>query len=117
MVVLPPVATPKSPSSAKALSGEGPSSSHRGFATPPPPQQHRSSSPGQRPLSASVSEIRPPPPAKKVRPSMESGPVVCDLCRKVYKNRSTLYSHKNRDHGLKASQQKQQQMQQQQPQV
>ncbi len=115
MVVLPPVATPNSPSSARALSGEGPSSSHRGFATPPPPQQQRSSSPGQRPVSAS--EIRPPPPAKKVRPSMESGPVVCDLCRKVYKNRSTLYSHKNRDHGLKASQQKQQQMQQQQPQV
>ena len=25
----------------------------------------------------------------------------CDLCSKVYKNRSTLYSHKNRDHGIR----------------
>ena len=41
----------------------------------------------------------------KVRPSMESGPVLCDICNKIYKNRSTLYSHKNRDHGVKASMQ------------
>ncbi len=40
---------------------------------------------------------------KPRRLSMESGPVGCDLCGKVYKNRSTLYSHKNRDHGVKAS--------------
>ena len=25
----------------------------------------------------------------------------CDLCSKGYKNRSTLYSHKNRDHGIR----------------
>ncbi len=43
---------------------------------------------------------------KPRRLSMESGPVTCDLCNKVYKNRSTLYSHKNRDHGVKASQQR-----------
>jgi len=35
---------------------------------------------------------------------METGPVMCDVCKKIYKNRSTLYSHKNRDHGLKAHQ-------------
>ncbi len=27
----------------------------------------------------------------------------CDLCLKIYKNRSTLYSHMNRDHGVKVS--------------
>ena len=34
---------------------------------------------------------------------MESGPVTCDVCKKVYKNRSTLYAHNNRDHGIKVS--------------
>ena len=34
---------------------------------------------------------------------MESGPVTCEVCKKVYKNRSTLYAHNNRDHGIKVS--------------
>ncbi len=54
--------------------------------------------------------VQAPPPTspqaeKPRRLSMETGPVTCELCHKVYKNKSTLYSHKNRDHGYKASQQ------------
>lgn len=30
-----------------------------------------------------------------------SNSVVCEICSKSYKNRATLYSHKNRDHGLR----------------
>eukprot|EP00094_Tigriopus_californicus_P001166 TCALIF_01128-PA protein Name:"Similar to PHF10 PHD finger protein 10 (Homo sapiens)" AED:0.29 eAED:0.29 QI:0/0/0/0.6/1/0.8/5/0/879 len=37
------------------------------------------------------------------RASLEYQPVTCDVCQKVYKNKSTLYSHKNRDHGVKSS--------------
>eukprot|EP00095_Tigriopus_kingsejongensis_P008003 maker-scaffold269_size230758-snap-gene-1.32 protein:Tk08003 transcript:maker-scaffold269_size230758-snap-gene-1.32-mRNA-1 annotation:"supporter of activation of yellow protein" len=37
------------------------------------------------------------------RACLEYQPVTCDVCQKVYKNKSTLYSHKNRDHGMKAS--------------
>ena len=40
------------------------------------------------------------PPGGGVSSNMES-PVYCDVCSKPYKNRATLYSHKNRDHGLK----------------
>ena len=54
---------------------------------------------------ASAASATATPREKPRRASMETGPVECDLCGKIYKSRSTLYSHKNRDHGVKASQQ------------
>jgi hypothetical protein len=33
----------------------------------------------------------------------DQGPVSCDMCSKTYKNRATLYSHKNRDHGIRST--------------
>uniref|UniRef100_A0A0K2VEN4 C2H2-type domain-containing protein n=1 Tax=Lepeophtheirus salmonis TaxID=72036 RepID=A0A0K2VEN4_LEPSM len=31
-----------------------------------------------------------------------SGLYTCNICNKGYKNKSSLYTHKNRDHGFKA---------------
>ena len=38
---------------------------------------------------------------KRFQMSMQPEPVVCDICSRPYKNRATLYSHKNRDHGVR----------------
>lgn len=53
--------------------------------------------------TSSLQNLNSSPPLHRLRPSMESGPVICEVCKKVYKNRSTLYAHNNRDHGIKVS--------------
>jgi hypothetical protein len=75
--------------------GEGSST----LKLPPRPFAHLRSASGTTPTSSPSAATLP----SRLRPSMESGPVTCEICQKVYKNRSTLYSHKNRDHGIKVS--------------
>ena len=57
------------------------------------------SSPPSKSINAANKEVK-----ALVDSSIASEPVMkaqCNLCLRVYKNRSTLYSHKNRDHGIK----------------
>ena len=43
------------------------------------------------------------PVVDKNENAKDQGPVSCDMCSKTYKNRATLYSHKNRDHGIRST--------------
>ena len=43
------------------------------------------------------------PVVDKNENTKDQGPVSCDMCSKTYKNRATLYSHKNRDHGIRST--------------
>ena len=78
-----------------------------GIATPHcPPEpvpQHSLQTSALQTLNSTFTLTSASPPPQRLRPSMESGPVTCEVCKKVYKNRSTLYAHNNRDHGIKVS--------------